>query len=70
MPQPFRIPIYKTAPFIRLLLPLIAGVILQWYVQITLAVIVIAAVSFGIAILLFNFLPLALRFKYKSYKAF
>ena len=63
MPQPFSIPIYKTAPFIRLLLPFAAGIILQWYIQIQLSVIIMAAIGFGAANLLYYFLPLAVRFK-------
>ena len=63
MPKPLSIPVYKTAPFIRLLLPFAAGIILQWYVQIPLPVIIMAVISFGAANTLFYFLPLAMRFK-------
>src|SRR5437879_5987817 len=63
MPQPFRIPVYKTAPFIRLLLPFITGIILQWYVQVTLPVIIISVISFGLSICFFYFLPLVVGFK-------
>jgi len=70
MPNPFSIPVYKTAPFIRLLLPFVAGIILQWYLQISSPVIVMAAIGFGAANLLFYFLPLALRFKLQSVQGF
>ena len=63
MSRPYSIPIWKKAPFIRLLLPLIAGIVLQWYLQIPLQVIVTAFISFCIAFLLFLLLPIALRFK-------
>ena len=63
MSRPITIPIWKKAPFIRLLLPLIAGIVLQWYLQFTLPVIVTALISFSIAFLLFLLLPIALRFK-------
>jgi competence protein ComEC len=63
MPRPYAIPIWKNAPFIRLLLPLIAGIMLQWYFQISIAVIVVALISFSIAFLLFLLLPIAIRFK-------
>ncbi|MGG9964730.1 ComEC/Rec2 family competence protein [Ferruginibacter sp. SUN106] len=66
MPQPFSIPVYKTAPFIRLLLPFIAGIILQWYIQIDFPIIVTAIIGFGIATKLFYFLPLAVRFKLQA----
>ena len=63
MSRPYTIPIWKKAPFIRLLLPLIAGIVLQWYLQIPLQIIITAFISFSIAFLLFLLLPIALRFK-------
>jgi competence protein ComEC len=63
MLKPFSIPVYKTAPFIRLLLPFLVGILLQWYLQIPLPIIAMAVIGFGAANLLFYFLPLALRFK-------
>ena len=63
MPKPFTIPVYKTAPFIRLLLPFVTGIILQWYLQIKLPVIIMAVIGFGGANFFFYFLPLAMRFK-------
>lgn len=66
MPRTHSIPIWKQAPFIRLLLPLIAGIMLQWYFQIPVTVLVISLISFSIAFLLFLLLPLALRFKSKA----
>lgn len=59
----YPIPIYKTAPVIRLLVPFIAGILLQWYLQIGLPVIAVAGCSFMAAYLLFYLLPLSLRFK-------
>ena len=66
MQRPYTIPIWKKAPFIRLLLPLIAGIVLQWYLQINLPVIVAAFVVLGIAYGLFLLLPVALRFKMQA----
>ena len=66
MLRPNIIPIWKKAPFIRLLLPLIAGIILQWYLQIPLQVIVTALIFCTIAFLLFLLLPLAFRFKIQA----
>ena len=57
------IPIWKKAPFIRLLLPLIVGIVLQWYLQIPLQIILTAFIFFSIAFLLFLLFPIALRFK-------
>jgi competence protein ComEC len=65
MLRPIPIPVWKKAPFIRLLLPLMAGILLQWYLQIPLQFIVTAFISFGIAFLLFLLLPIAFRFKLK-----
>jgi len=70
MPRPYVIPIWKTAPFIRLLLPLIAGIIVQWYLQIPLPAIIAALISFSIAFLLFLFFPVALQFKIKPLQGF
>ena len=70
MLRPNIIPIWKKAPFIRLLLPLIAGITLQWYLQIAVNVIITALVSFSIASLLFLLLPIALRFKLQALQGF
>ena len=59
----FQIPVWKTAPFLRLLLPVVIGIIIQWYVQIEVPIILLALASFTIALLLFYLLPLSLRFK-------
>ena len=70
MLRPKTIPIWKKAPFIRLLLPLMAGIILQWYFQIAVNVIITALVSFSVAFLLFLLLPIALRFKLQAVQGF
>ncbi|MBK8785751.1 MAG: ComEC/Rec2 family competence protein [Chitinophagaceae bacterium] len=70
MLRPYAIPIWKKAPFIRLLLPLIAGIILQWYLQIPIQFIVSAFIAFGISFLLFLLLPIALRFKMQPLQGF
>src|SRR3982751_6468722 len=58
-----RVPFWKAMPFIRVLPPFIIGIILQWFLQFSLPVIIIAAICFVFAIVLFSFLPLAIRFK-------
>ncbi|MEO6542351.1 MAG: ComEC/Rec2 family competence protein, partial [Ferruginibacter sp.] len=70
MPRTYSIPVWKQAPFIRLLLPLIAGIMLQWYLQIPVTVIITALISFSIAFLLFLLLPVALRFTIKPVQGF
>ncbi len=62
------IPIWKTAPFLRLLPPLIAGILLQWYWQIALLPIIISIVCFTISFLLCSLLPVALRFKLSTFR--
>jgi competence protein ComEC len=66
MLRPNGIPVWKKSPFIRLLLPLIAGIMLQWYFQISIPVIITAFISFSISFLLFLLLPVALRFKLQA----
>jgi competence protein ComEC len=61
--SPFRnIPTWKKAPFIRLLLPMIAGIIGQWYLQFSMVFIVIAIGCFAALALAFNLLPEKIRF--------
>jgi competence protein ComEC len=59
----FRVPVYKTAPFIRLLLPLVAGILIQWYGAIAFPVIILSLISFTLALVMFYLLPLAVKFK-------
>ena len=56
------IPIWKKAPFLRLLLPLILGVLLQRCFQFEWIQIIIAGISFVIAFVAFQLLPLSFRF--------
>jgi competence protein ComEC len=66
MNKPFRtIPAWKTAPFIRLLLPFIVGIVLQWYLQFSMAHIGIAFLCFAVAYGAFFLLPLRLRFRWQ-----
>jgi competence protein ComEC len=57
------IPTWKKAPFIRLLIPLIAGIIFQWYLQFSLTLIGIAIVCFAVIFIAFRLLPVKLRFR-------
>lgn len=70
MLRPYGIPLWKKAPFVRLLLPLITGIILQWYLPISAIVILIALASFSISFLLFLWLPMAVRFKLQFLQGF
>lgn len=62
----FSIPIWKAAPFLRLLLAVIAGIILQWYLQIHILLISVITGTFLVAFILFAFLPLSVKFKLSS----
>ncbi len=55
--------IWKKIPFLRLLLPLIAGIIFQWHFQIDLSVWKIFILFFGIIFCNFFLLPLFHKFK-------
>ena len=69
MSRPLVIPIWKKAPFIRLLLPLVVGILLQWYLKIPVAAVIVGAISFSIAYLLFFLFPTAIQFKLQSLQA-
>lgn len=70
MLRPIAIPVWKKAPFIRLLLPLMAGIVSQWYLQVGLQFIITAFISFGTAYFLFLRLPIAFRFKLMPLQGF
>ncbi len=57
-------PIYlwKQMPFVRLIIPLMAGIILQWYLQFSLSSLIVFVVSVGVPLLFFSFLPLSLKY--------
>ena len=66
----FWIPVWKKAPFLRLLIPVIIGILLQWYIQFDLAEIVLTAFCFTVAFIAFQLLPLVLRFKIQPLQGF
>jgi competence protein ComEC len=65
MPNFKNIYIWKKAPFLRLLLPGIAGIILQYYFSFTLKTIIAAAVILFLVYIIFISMPLAYRFKWQ-----
>ncbi len=65
----YSVPIWRKAPFIRLLLPLVLGIFLQWYLAIPVYRSLFALLCFGIAYCIFLFLPLVLRYKFQSLQA-
>ena len=62
--------IWKKAPFVRLLLPLIAGIILQFYFKFQFNVIAIAAIILLFLFINFSFLPEAFRFRFRIIQGF
>ena len=64
------VPIWKKAPFIRLLLPIVIGILVQWTYAFDEPVILFAIFSFGLALALFRFLPLSIRFKFQTLQGF
>ena len=69
MSKKFDVPVWKKAPFIRLLLPLIAGIIFEWYQQLPVITCIISIISFLVAFLLFFLFPLSVRFKLQILQA-
>ncbi|HEX8331239.1 MAG TPA: ComEC family competence protein, partial [Segetibacter sp.] len=57
---------WKQVPFIRLLLPFIAGIILQWYLQFSFQLLQVAGVICIVLSLLFFFLPVAKKFSLRG----
>ncbi|MFT3978847.1 MAG: ComEC/Rec2 family competence protein [Ferruginibacter sp.] len=55
----YQVPVWKQAPTLRLLFPLTAGIILQWYVSFSLLYIAVCMVCAASALLLFVFFPTA-----------
>jgi len=66
----YGIPVWKKAPLLRLLLPFVAGIMMQWYLQVSLPVIICSLISFSISSLVFFLLPLSLRFKLQPLQGF
>ncbi|MCW3088984.1 MAG: ComEC/Rec2 family competence protein [Ferruginibacter sp.] len=66
MHNPYAVPIWKKSPFIRLLLPLMAGILLQWHWQFPLAAILISALGFTIVYGLFFCFSIGIQFRLQS----
>ena len=64
------IPLWKKAPFLRLLIPVTIGILLQWYLQFDRQNILLAAICFAIAFAAFQLLPLVVRFKFQILQGF
>ena len=70
MSNPYHVPLHKKAPILRLLLPFIAGIILQWEFQLPVYISLFCVICFGIAFSLFYLFPLFIRFKLQFLQGF
>lgn len=68
MRPPYHVPLWKQAPIIRLLFPLIAGIIIEWYLQYPPQYIVVFLISFSVVFLLANLLQHAMLFAIKKFR--
>jgi competence protein ComEC len=62
--HPYEIPIWKQAPFIRLLIPFVVGILWEWYVPMNTIVIFTGGVCCLICLLLFSRLPVFVRYRH------
>ncbi|HMO62238.1 MAG TPA: ComEC/Rec2 family competence protein [Ferruginibacter sp.] len=62
------IPIWKTAPFLRILPPLIAGILLQWYLQPGILPALITGAICTLLFIIFSFLPDGSRFRLEAFR--
>ena len=65
MSSSYNIPLWKSSPFVRLLLPLIAGIIIQWYIQLPQLFSFLLLLITVIFFILFRIFPLAYRYKFQ-----
>lgn len=70
MSNPFQVPLHKKAPFVRLLLPFIVGILLEWQLQLPPSLIGISLFCFGISYVLFYFFPIFLQYKFQWLQGF
>ncbi len=70
MAKSYNIPLWKSSPFVRLILPLIVGIIFQWYLQIPFYVNVVCMIVLVAFIVGFNFLPIDKHYQYQWVQGF
>ncbi|MEO7767564.1 MAG: ComEC/Rec2 family competence protein, partial [Ferruginibacter sp.] len=66
MQHPYNVPVWKKSPFIRLLMPLITGILLEEHRQFPLIVILISGVGFLFTYGLFFFFSIGIRFRLRA----
>jgi competence protein ComEC len=65
MAKSYNIPLWKSSPFVRLILPLGLGIIFQWYIKVPLQINAISIASLLILLFLFNILSIENRYKFQ-----
>ncbi len=65
MAAKYKIPLWKQAPYVRILLPFVAGIIVQFYIHVPLIVTIISTIIFISLYLSFSFLPLTFKYKFQ-----
>ncbi|HVE61795.1 MAG TPA: hypothetical protein VNA26_08245, partial [Chitinophagaceae bacterium] len=66
MPTP-TIHLWYKAPFLRLILPLIAGILIQWYGQFPFALLIMVFCVLLMAVIIYHLLPLSKKFIFSSF---
>lgn len=61
----FHIPIWKPSPFLRILVPFIVGILVQYYFPLHFNLILVAAITISISLLAFRLAPLSFKFKFQ-----
>ena len=64
MSKSYKIPLWKKAPFLRLLLPVIAGILAEYYSSFSLQFIIYLGIIAAIFFIIFLLLPIVYRFKF------
>ena len=64
MAKHYPIPLWKVAPFVRLLLPLMMGIVMQWYLQLSLFTIIIFASVTFLFFIAFSYLHIQYKFTF------
>lgn len=64
--QPYRIPIWKSSPFCRLIIPFIGGILLQWYLDFAIKFLLLLLFSCFMVFCSFYFLPIVKRFVWQQ----
>lgn len=66
--QSYQIPLWKTSPFCRIIIPFIIGISMQWYVPCSIDFILQCLCCFLLSFILFYFLPVETRFRFRSFQ--